>query len=94
MMSFQRLDRPQWFFLSSQVPVLHELDLMHCVPLKNGVQHTTWKLTDDLPVLDVNRDLVVPVFGMKVRRRVVSIVHPNDDSEKTGNLRHKIFSDR
>ena len=45
-------------------------------------------LPEDGERLDLNKSLVFLIFGVEMRRAVISKVHPNHDPKKSGYLRH------
>jgi hypothetical protein len=48
----------------------------------------TWKATAYRSSLDLDGNLELTVFGMKVWRRMISVVHPNDDAKKSRYFGH------
>ena len=48
-----------------------------------------WELSpEDGERLYLNKSLVFPIFGVEMRRAVISKVHPNHNPKKSGYLRH------
>jgi len=37
---------------------------------------------------DLNGDFILAILSVKMWRRMIAVIHPDDDPEKSGNFRH------
>lgn len=52
-------------------------------------------MTSDNACCDLNGDFILAIFGVKMRWSMIAIIHPDDNPEESGNLRHgKNLDDR
>ena len=62
---------------------------MEVEPLKHKPQCALREIAADDTVLDTDRDLVLSVHGMEMRRRMLSREDADHDAKESGYLRHR-----
>ncbi len=77
--------------MPSKLPVLDQLILMENIPLDYRRQCSPRKPSRDNTAIDLDRDFMLPILGMEMRRSVVTVVHPDYNSEETADFRHRTF---
>lgn len=70
-------------------PSVQQFSGVQVFPLQNVRQGPLREVTVDLPGADLNGDLEFAIDRMEVWRIVITVVHRNDDPEKTAELRHQ-----
>lgn len=89
MLLVQRFDFSGRFHASRSRPGVVQFVLVLHGPLDDKTLSARWKATGQYRQgLDANNRLIPAVEGVKVRRRVIVEVHPNDDSVEAAELRH------
>ena len=61
---------------------------MEIIPIEYSRQRAPRKPTLDNAAFDLDSNLMLPVLRMEMRRRVVTVVHPDNDSEEAADFRH------
>ena len=61
-------------------------------PLQNSPQGSLWKSPFHYSSLDLDGNLVITVFGVKMRRGMITIEHADHNSKKTTDLMHSSLS--
>ena len=74
--------------LSGKLPVFSQFGLMLALPFEHCCQSTSRKAAFDSSAPDFERYFILPIFSMKVRRRMVAIVHSYNNAEKATDFRH------
>ena len=59
--------------------------------IQHRQQRPLWKSALDNPGLDLDRDLIRAVLGMKVRWRVITVVHPDHNPEESADFGLSVF---
>src|ERR1700737_2394195 len=88
-MLLQRLNRKKFFASLCPAPILGGLSWMKARPLSNKPE-CIWRQAPVLHGRSVERDPgpVLSILRVKMRRRVVRPIHPNDDPIESTNPRH------
>jgi len=85
----QGRDRLQGLGLPRKLPILRQLIAMLGGPLENQRGRSLRKRSlQDGQSVDGKRRFVFTVAGMEMRRRVIVVVHRDDDAEETADLWH------
>ena len=71
-----------------EVPVVQQLRAVQIEPFQHVTERPFGETPLDDAALDLYDDLEVAVGGVEVRRRVLPVVHANDDPEEAADLRH------
>jgi len=61
---------------------------MEIIPIEYGRQRAPRKPTLDNAAFDLDSNFILPVFRVEMRRRMVTVVHPDNDSEEAADFRH------
>jgi hypothetical protein len=75
------------FPLLCQLPVFHKGLSVGSILLKNQLQGASRKTSFNNAICNRDNDLIAAVFGVKMRRLVISVVHRNDDAQKPADFR-------
>ena len=58
------------------------------MPLKDGRKCPLGELSRDAAAFDLDRDFIVTIVGMEVRRCMISVMHANDHTQESADFRH------
>ena len=61
---------------------------MEIIPIEYGRQCPPRKPPLDNAAIDLDDNFMLPVFRVEMRRKMVTVVHPDNDSEEAANFRH------
>ena len=86
----QWFDSRQRLACASQGPCVCQFVPVQRTPLLNMSQGSHLKAAVDFASVYCNRDLMVTVQSVKVRWRMVALVHRDHDSEEATDFRHKL----
>ena len=78
--------------LLRQQPVLREFIAMKLVPFHYRLQCSPRKTTLNDSGADLDRDLVLRILRVELRRAVIVVQHVDDDSQKPADLRQVFLS--
>jgi hypothetical protein len=85
----QRINGVQGLPGLDEFPVSSEFVLMQIVPIEYCRQCPPRKSTLDDTGIYVDGDFMLAILRVEMRRRMVSIVHPNNDSEESADFWHR-----
>jgi len=85
----ESIDRLQWQSLTGQIPVYSQFRLMQSRPFQHEPNRSSLEpALKNLQCRDFNFHLIARVLGVKVRRRMIAIVHVNSNSIKITKAGH------
>lgn len=68
-------------------PVIEQLCLVKNPPFFHKTQGSCTKISvNHMAIINPNRSLLIYVFGVKMRRRMIVVIHGNDDTEEACEL--------
>jgi len=88
------LQRPNCFeytLLLSQAPVLGKLGQVKLSPLLDQTKRSGVDVTGDFSGFDLDGDFLPLVFGVKMRRRMITLVHVDRDPKESTDNGHWEF---
>jgi len=71
-----------------EFPVLSQFILMKIVPVEYSCQRSPRKPSLDYAAIDLDGDFVFTILRVEMWRRMVAVVHPNDDPKESANFWH------
>ena len=74
--------------LTCPLPVVGQFLSVKAVPFQHCVQRTARKLARHHSCLNVDRDFVLSIFCMEMRRWMFTVIEIDDDSQKTADFGH------
>jgi hypothetical protein len=91
---FQRRHLLKGLAITSQLPVTLQFRIVKVDPFSHQPQGCfRTQITQEKIPAEIDLCLVALILGVDVGRRLVIVMHPNDDSEKAGDFRHGVLLD-
>ena len=71
-----------------QFPVASQFIFVKTVPIEYCRQRSSRKPSLDDAAVDFDGDFMLAILGMEMWRRMVAVIHPNDDTEESADFWH------